>query len=69
MFASARILVPLAKAIVVPASAVMESGKRSVVWIEASPGRFEPRDVTLGQRAGDFYQILTGLREGEVVAD
>jgi Cu(I)/Ag(I) efflux system membrane fusion protein len=68
MYAHATIFVTLNKSLVVPATAVVSSGKKDVVWIEREPGRFEPRQVVLGERNGDFYQILDGLHEGETVA-
>jgi Cu(I)/Ag(I) efflux system membrane fusion protein len=49
----------------VPVSAVLDSGTRTIVYIERSRGLFEPREVITGPRAGDFYPILDGLREGE----
>ncbi len=51
----------------VPASAVLDSGSRRIVYVERSPGRFEPREVVLGARAGDFVPVLQGLAEGERV--
>jgi Cu(I)/Ag(I) efflux system membrane fusion protein len=54
--------------LLVPADAVIFSGNRNVVWIKTSDGMFEARDVQLGQKFGDKYQILTGLNEGEEVA-
>ncbi len=68
MFVNAVIKLPLASSIVVPLTAVMDTGKRQVVWVESSPGIFEPRDVTLGEKANDKVQILSGLKEGEKVA-
>lgn len=68
MFVSALIRVPLGTAIIVPVSAVMDSGTRRLVWVESSPGMFEPRQVQVGQQAGDRIQILSGLKEGEKVA-
>ncbi len=68
MFVSARIKVPLGTALVVPVSAVIDSGKRRLVWVESSPGMFEPRQVQVGQQAGDRVQILSGIRDGEKVA-
>lgn len=55
-------------AVAVPASAVLDSGMRKVVYVEAAPGEFVARDVTVGPRAGDFYPILKGVEEGERVA-
>jgi len=68
MFVNAVIKVPLVSVIVVPVSAVMDTGKRQVVWIESSPGVFEPRDVQVGQRTDAEVQILSGLSTGDKVA-
>ncbi|MCX6135201.1 MAG: efflux RND transporter periplasmic adaptor subunit [Ignavibacteriales bacterium] len=68
MFAQAVLHISLAKAIVVPASAVITTGRNSVVWVEGEANHFEARAVKLGHRAGDFYQVLDGLNEGEAVA-
>jgi Cu(I)/Ag(I) efflux system membrane fusion protein len=68
MFVNATIRIPLGSAIVVPVTAVMDSGKRQVVWVESSPGMFEPRDVQVGQRTDDRIQILSGIRPGDKVA-
>src|SRR5512133_721364 len=68
MFVNAIIKVPLGSAIVVPVTAVMDTGKRQVVWVETSPGMFEPRDVRTGQQTDDKVQILSGLKSGDKVA-
>ena len=68
MFVNAVIKVPLGSAIVVPVTAVMDTGNRRVVWIEASPGMFEPRDVQIGQQTDDKVQILSGINPGDKVA-
>jgi Cu(I)/Ag(I) efflux system membrane fusion protein len=56
-----------ADVLAVPASAVLDSGSRQIVYVERSPGRFEPREIVLGARAGDFIPVLRGLVEGERV--
>ena len=68
MFVKALIRVPLGMAVVVPVTAVMDSGKRQTVWVETSPGMFEPRDVQVGQQTDDKVQILSGLKQGDKVA-
>jgi Cu(I)/Ag(I) efflux system membrane fusion protein len=68
MFVNAKVKVPLGSSIVVPVSAVMDTGQRQVVWVEMKPGMFEPRDVKVGVRSGDNVQILSGLNAGEKVA-
>ncbi|MFY9721252.1 MAG: efflux RND transporter periplasmic adaptor subunit, partial [Azonexus sp.] len=68
MFADVDIPVAGATAVVtVPNSAVIDSGSRQVVIVQLADGRFEPRPVKLGQRGGDFVQVLDGVKEGELV--
>ena len=68
MFVNAIIRVPLSPSLVVPSTAVMNTGKRQVVWVESSPGMFESRTVQLGQQSGEKVQILSGLHAGDKVA-
>jgi Cu(I)/Ag(I) efflux system membrane fusion protein len=56
--------------LMVPASSVLWTGKRSLVYIQdtsADVPRFEAKPVELGPRAGDFYVIEDGLEEGQEV--
>jgi len=68
MFVNAVIRMPLGDVLAVPVAAVMDTGKRQVVWVEMKPGMFAPRDVKTGARAGDNVQILSGLMRGDKVA-
>lgn len=54
-------------AIVVPDSAVIDSGAKQTVLVALGEGRFEPRAVRLGRRAGGLVEVLSGLTEGETV--
>ncbi len=60
-----------AKVLAVPSSAVIDSGVRRVVLVQsggnAKAGRFEPREVKLGARSGDYVEVLEGVKEGEPV--
>ena len=49
-----------------PASAVRESGGRTVVWL-VREGKLERREVTAGPVSGDFREISRGLSGGELV--
>lgn len=51
----------------IPVTAVLDSGTRTIAYVEVSRGLFEPRELTVGPRAGEFYPVLRGLREGERV--
>jgi Cu(I)/Ag(I) efflux system membrane fusion protein len=68
MFVNALIKVPLGRSIVVPVNAVIDTGKRQLVWVQVEEGKFRQRDVKAGARSGDIIQILSGLAEGEKVA-
>ena len=63
---SASIELPL----LVPTSAVLRTGSRAVVYRRLSEDGnlvFEGREVVLGPRAGDYFIVESGLREGDLV--
>ncbi len=55
--------------LLVPAAALLLTGKRAVVYVAVAgkEGIFEGREVVLGPRAGDYYLVREGLREGDEV--
>jgi len=56
--------------LVIPATAPLITGKRAVVYVripDANKPTFEGREVVLGPRAADYYLVMEGLAEGEVV--
>lgn len=57
--------------LVVPKTAVMWTGKRSVVYVKSSSEKgvsFVMREVTLGPALGEGFVIEKGLRKGEEIA-
>jgi Cu(I)/Ag(I) efflux system membrane fusion protein len=74
MFASGVVEAQLSgnnKAVVVPKSAVMWTGKRSVVYVKTNTDQgvnFIMREVLLGPALGESYIIEEGLMEGEEIA-
>jgi len=54
-------------AIVIPASAVIRSGREPKVFVQTGEGTFEPRSVELGLEADGESEILSGVKEGERV--
>jgi membrane fusion protein, copper/silver efflux system len=56
-----------ATVLTVPDSAVLDTGTRQTVLVDRGNGRFEPRAVKLGARAGGYAAVLEGLRDGEKV--
>ena len=55
--------------LMVPASAVMWTGERSLVYVKPNTNEsiFEMREVTLGEKIGDSYSIVSGLSNGEEI--
>lgn len=54
--------------LVIPATSVLRTGKRAVVYIEipnTERPTFEGRTITLGPRAGNSFIVVSGLSEGE----
>jgi Cu(I)/Ag(I) efflux system membrane fusion protein len=56
--------------LVIPASAALITGKRTVVYVkipDMEKPTFQGREIVLGPRAGDYYLVESGLNEGEFV--
>ena len=53
--------------VLVPAEAVIRTGKRNVVIVDAGEGRFAPVDVEVGRESGDLAEIRKGLDAGQRV--
>jgi Cu(I)/Ag(I) efflux system membrane fusion protein len=53
----------------IPSSAILWTGERSVVYLKANTNEpvFEMREVTLGNRVGDNYELIEGLKEGDEI--
>ncbi len=67
MFGSIHHVESTAKMAVVPAAAVVQSGNRTVVFVEQAPGRFEERSVAVGKRAGTLIRVVSGVKPGETI--
>lgn len=67
MFADVSLAVEEAEGVVIPDSALIDSGVRKVAFVETAPGTFEPREVKVGVRGGGKAQVLAGVGEGEKV--
>ncbi len=67
MYLSAAIQVGLGRKLALPESAVMDTGMRQLVYVQSAPGKYEPREVRIGREASGYYEVLSGVREGEIV--
>ena len=68
MFVNARLRSPLGRQLFVPASAVLQSGNRQLVFVSRGQGAFDPHEVQLGMHTDDGFVVLKGLQAGDVVA-
>jgi RND family efflux transporter MFP subunit len=67
MFVNVNLKVPMGEQLVIPATGVLQSGTRQIVFVDRNDGYIEPRDVQLGTRAGDDFIVLKGLKAGEQI--
>jgi len=67
MFVNVTLKVPMGRQLVVPASGVLQSGTRQIVFVNRGDGYLEPREVELGARTGEDFIVLKGLKQGEQI--
>jgi Cu(I)/Ag(I) efflux system membrane fusion protein len=68
MFTNVEIKAGIGKRLAVPDDSVLDTGTRSIVYVDKGDGYFEPREVKLGLRADGYREVLSGLKSGEKVA-
>ena len=57
----------LGSPLVIPASAVIYSGLRRVVFVDEGNGQLKPRTIEVGAQVGDLLEVREGLQAGERV--
>lgn len=67
MYATVSLSSAAAEALVVPSSAVVDTGRSQIVWVQIAPGQYLPHAVTVGPADGDRVPVLFGLHEGQQV--
>ncbi|HVT60715.1 MAG TPA: FixH family protein [Thermoanaerobaculia bacterium] len=67
MYADVELLGGGRQALLVPESAVLYTGPRTIVFVDEGGGRFRQREVHLGAKSGGAYEVVAGLREGDRV--
>ena len=67
---SANVLMPveLNDSLLVPKTAVMDTGLRKIVYVQTSAGVFQPREIETGAPGDDSFVIKSGLSQGDSVA-
>jgi Cu(I)/Ag(I) efflux system membrane fusion protein len=68
MFTTVEIRIDLGRRLTIPDSAVIDTGKGQVVYVDRGNGAFEPREIQTGLKADGAVEVLRGLKAGEKVA-
>jgi membrane fusion protein, copper/silver efflux system len=68
MYANVELASDLGSRVQVPASAIVYTGPRRLVFVDLGDGRFRPQEVHVGTEAGGMFEVLDGLKAGDVVA-
>ena len=68
MYAEGLIQLEQANVLAIPRSAVLDDGRSSRVFVESAPGLYEKREVKIGFRGSERWEIRSGLVENEQVA-
>ncbi len=67
MYVNVAISLRLGRQMVIPASAVLQTGTRAVAFVDHGNGSLEPRTIVIGPQLDDSVVVLSGLKAGEKV--
>ena len=67
MYATVRLSTSGRSALSVPRSAVVQTGERSLVFVDVGDGKLMPHTVQLGRAGSDYIEILSGVKAGQRV--
>ncbi len=67
MYANVEIKVHLGQKLTVPEGAIIDTGLRQLAIIDKGNGYFEPREVKVGSKMDNYYEVIKGLKAGERV--
>lgn len=67
MYANVEIKTAPRVAVAAPVESVIRGGKKDIVIIAKGGGLFEPREIRLGAQGDGYFEVLSGLAEGEDV--
>ncbi len=67
MYGTVEIQKNMGKSLAIPEEAVINTGERKIVFVDKGHGYFEPRDIEIGFKAEQYYQVISGVSQGERV--
>jgi len=67
LFAEVSGEIPTGESLTIPTAAVVPTGNKFIVFVDHGGGQLEPRQIEVGIHSGDYYEVLSGLKEGDRV--
>jgi len=67
MFANVEMKIHLGQKLAVPEEAVIDTGLRQMAIVDKGSGYFEPREIKVGAKVENYYEVIKGLKAGERV--
>ncbi len=67
MFANVEMKIQLGQKLAVPEGAVIDTGLRQMAIVDKGSGYFEPREIKVGAKVENYYEVIKGLKAGERV--
>jgi multidrug efflux pump subunit AcrA (membrane-fusion protein) len=67
IYLDVEINISLGEHLAIPKTAVIDTGTRKVVYLDYGQGRYKMQEVTTGIEAEDYVQVLSGIKEGDIV--
>jgi membrane fusion protein, copper/silver efflux system len=67
MYVDIALTMNMGEGVAVPVPAVLPTGLHNIIFVDKGEGKLEPRYVELGRQYGDFYEVKSGVKEGERV--
>ncbi len=65
LFAEVSGEVPIGESLSISSRAVVPTGDKYIVFVDHGGGQLEPREIHVGAHSGDYYEVLSGLNEGD----
>jgi Cu(I)/Ag(I) efflux system membrane fusion protein len=59
--------IPMGENLTVTTGAVVPTGSKYIVFIDHGGGKLEPRQIEVGAHSGDYFEVVSGLHEGDRV--
>jgi Cu(I)/Ag(I) efflux system membrane fusion protein len=67
MYGNVTIRVRAQPVLAIPREAVLDSGTRTLAFLDLGDGRFKPRDIKTGRTFGDHTEVIEGLQPGDTI--